>query len=127
MKCPAAPRRARSFPSLGMLILALVVFSGTIDRVPGRGGHLVLDAAGDLLYSPAAIHPAQPLHVERVTVAKSTWPPIGVQRMRSKGADLCPAVTVAQLELRSLLPEPPDLASGGASHRPTGARAPPFA
>lgn len=109
-----------------MLILGLVMFSGAIARVPSRGCHLVLDAAGDLLSASAAIHGGLPLHAERATIAKHKWSPIAVQRVRSKGAELCFTVTVTRPALRSLLSYSSDLATGVASRRSTGARAPPL-
>lgn len=125
-KCLAVPRRAGSFRFLGTLILGLVMFSGAIARVPLRGCHLVLDAAGDLLTAPAAIHPALPLHAERATAAKRKWSPFAVHRLRSKGAELRCAMTVTRPALSSLLPDPPGFAAGVASQRSTGARAPPL-
>lgn len=50
-----------------------------------------------------------------------------LQHLRAKTANLCGAVSVAPLVLRSAVPADPDLAAARSGHRPTGARAPPFA
>jgi hypothetical protein len=113
--------------SVGTLLLALVVFSGAFDQLPARGCRLVFDSAGNALNPSTAIHRGQGLHFGRATVAKRAWSPIGLHRTRTKVADLCRTVSLARPELRSFLPAPPDLASGGAAHRTAGARAPPIA
>ena len=121
-------RRAQLFTSLGVLLLALAVFCGGIDRLPARGAHFVVDAAGEIFCVPSAVHPAQALHVERAMSAKRQWSPLGLHHARiKKSTQLRVAVAVAPPQLRSFLPEAPDLAVVGAAYRPSGARAPPFA
>jgi hypothetical protein len=120
--------RAQLSTSAGVLLLVLAVFGGGIDRLPARGAHFVVDAAGEFSYTPSAVHPAQALHVERATSAKRQWSPLGLHNARiKKSAQLGIAVAVAPPQLRSFLPEAPDLAVDGAAYRPSGARAPPFA
>jgi hypothetical protein len=109
------------------LILALVVLSGTLDRLPANGCRLVLEGAGEMVSAPASIVPRRSLHVERAGIAKHSWTPVIVHRVRNKSADLCGAMTLAQPLLSSHLPDSPVLAAGGAAHRSTAARAPPFA
>jgi hypothetical protein len=128
MKKNATHRRARFSTSFGVLLLAIAVFCGGIDRLPAPGVHSVVDAAGEIFYSPSAVHPTLPLHVERATSAKRQWSPLGLHHARlKKSAQLRAAAAIAPPQLRSFLPVAPDLAVGGAAHRPSGARAPPLA
>lgn len=120
-------RRPGLNATVGTLLLALVVFSGAFDRLSARGCGLVFDSAGDALYASTAIHRGQSPRVERATVAKRAWPPIGLHRTRAKGADLRGSVSLQRPGQSSFLPVPPDLAARGAAHRTTGARAPPIA
>jgi hypothetical protein len=120
--------RPQILTSLGVLLLVLAVFGGGIDRLPAPGAHFVVDSAGEIFYTPSAAHPAQALHTERAVSAKRQWSPLGLHHARiKKSAQLSAAAAVTPPELRSFLPEAPDLAAGGAAHRPSGARAPPFA
>jgi hypothetical protein len=123
-------RRPGLTASLGTLLLALVVFSGALDRLPARGyrgSRLVFDPVGDVLYAPAGVPCSQSPHIELARIAKRSWSPVGLHRTRTKSADLCCMVSLARPEMRSFLPPPPDLAAAGPAHRPSGARAPPLA
>jgi hypothetical protein len=115
------------FGPLGIVVVALAVFLGALDWVPAAEAHLLVDAAGDSLCTPSAIHPNQALHVERSTVAQRPWSPARMHQMRAKTAKLGGSVAVAPPLLRSVLVESPDLAAIAAHRRPSGARAPPFA
>jgi len=127
MQRTTLPARPGSPASIGLVLLALAIIAGATDWIPASEAHLFVDYAGDAIGSPSAIHPDGLLHVERTTVAKRPWSPIRLHPVRAKEAELCAAVAVAPPALRSLLPESPDLAAGGACDRPTGARAPPLA
>jgi hypothetical protein len=104
-----------------------LVFLGALDRFPTGEAHLFLDAAGDVLCSPSAMHPSHPLHFERATMAKRACSPIRLHVVRAKSANLCSVAAIAPPQMRSLLPAAPGFAAFGACHRPTGARAPPSA
>ena len=119
--------RPGSPASIGLVLLAFALLAGATDWIPASEAHLFVDYAGNAIGSPSAIHPDELLHVERTAVAKRPWSPIRLHPVRAKEAKLCAAVAVAPPALRSLLPESPDLAAGGACDRPTGARAPPLA
>jgi hypothetical protein len=108
-------------------ILALAILLGATDWLPAAEAHLFADTMGNAAVSPSAIHPGELLHVEMTTVAKRPWSPVRLHSVRAKEANLCAAVAVAPPVLRSLLPESPEVVAGGASDRPTGARAPPLA
>jgi hypothetical protein len=114
---------------LGALLLAALVFFGALDCSPALAAHLSFDvagAAGDGC-SLAATPSGHPLRCERATMAKRRWSPFRLQHLRAKTANLCGAVSFAPSAVRSLLPADPDLAAARGCHRPTGARAPPFA
>lgn len=120
--------RSRWQASCGVLLLVLVVLLGAADSflaVSESEAHLFADAAG--ISSPSAVHPSEPVHFERTTVAKRPHSPMRLHPLRAKSANLCGAVSVAPPSVRSLLRDAPDGTVGGACHRSTGARAPPLA
>jgi hypothetical protein len=112
--------------SLGALLLAALLFFGALDRAPATPSRLSLDATGDVL-CPQAAPAGHPLRFEHTTLAKRHRSPFRLQHLRAKTANLCGAVSVAPLVLRSALPSAPDLATARAGHRTTAARAPPSA
>lgn len=120
-------RAPRTATLLGVVLLALVVFLGSLDWVQASEANLLMDGTGDLFCSPSAMHPGQALHIERSTVVKRMWSPVRLHQMRAKNARLTGVVALAPPVLRTLLVESPDLTAIGAFLRPTGARAPPLA
>jgi hypothetical protein len=120
-------RSLRSATFVGVALLALVVFLGSLDWVPASEANLLMDGAGGLFCSPSAVHPGQALHIERSTVVKRVWSPVRLHQMRAKNARLEGAVSLTPPVLRAHLVESPDLTAIGAFLRPSGARAPPLA
>lgn len=119
-------RASRSATLLGVALLAVVVFLGSVDWAPASEANLLMDGTGDLFCSPSAVHPSQALHIERSTVVKRVWSPVRMHQMRAKNARLTGAVALTPPVLRNLFVESPDLSAIGAFLRPTGARAPPL-
>jgi hypothetical protein len=126
MKRKSLTQLLRSTIPFGVVLVALAVFLGALDWVSAAEAHLLVDAAGDSVCTPSAIHPNQALHVERSTVAKRPWSPARMHQLRAKTARLGGSVSVAPPVLRSVLVESPDLAAIASHGRPSGARAPPF-
>jgi hypothetical protein len=125
-------------PCWAVLLLALALFGAVDLHVPGAA-HDPLEILGGVgpsggatgsgrnVYSPEAAHPRQPAHFEAATAAERPLCPACLNRLRTGGARLAPAVQpAAPVTLRAVL-----AASARApvrtAQRPQGARAPPLA
>lgn len=105
--------------------LAAFLLLGTFDFHPAGEDHALLEALGEVRYSPEAVHPDQPLHLEQATVAERPHCPVCLHRLHGQGAHLSGTAAVAPPALRSLFRSDPDLSAAQASRSPSGARAPP--
>jgi hypothetical protein len=125
----ALRRRAGIFRSLGAAFLTLAVLMGAMDWHAAGEAHSFGEAAAaaGTSFSPAAVHPGQPLHLESSAVAKRPVCPFCLLRLQTAGGHLLAAVPWAPLALSGALPTGPVSAAPDASHTPREARGPPFA
>lgn len=114
-------RRAR-----WVLLLAAVVFLGTLDLHPvGETIHATVPGAGDL-YSASARHPGQPVHFEASQEAQRPVCPVCLHQLRTGGTHLLLAAHLTAPVLAGFCPLLPTTLVRERSAAPRGARGPPL-
>ena len=107
------------------LVLAIVLLLGALDLHPAGESNDVLDAGRGGDYSQSAKHPNAPIHFEQAQTAQRPVCPICLHQLRTGGAHLAVAASLAGPSLAGF--RPPVVAPLLREHcaAPRGARGPP--
>jgi hypothetical protein len=107
----------------------LAVLLGAVDWHAAGEAHSFGEAVAGAgtSFSPAAVHPNQPLHLESSEVVKRPVCPFCLLRLQTAGGHLVAAASWSPFILSGALPSGLVFATSGASHHPREARAPPVA
>lgn len=122
---PPHPASRRS--PVWTVLLGLLVLFGALDFHTAGEIHPLLEPLGDGAYSSEAVHPEQPLHVERGEAAHRPHCLVCIHRHQLGGVDLRPAAVLALPAARPLVAAPLDAPTVRGTFRTAGARAPPLA
>src|SRR4028119_345125 len=127
MRRPVHLPRTASRRPVWPALLGLLLLLGAMDFHPAGESHALLDSHRDAAYSSRAVHPEQPLHIERGEAAHRPHCPVCLQRHQLGGLALQVSTGLALPASRPLAATLPSALTPTGPHRPFGARAPPAA
>jgi hypothetical protein len=119
------PRTGRR-PSPWGALLGLLLLLGALDFHPAGELHSLLERSGSSEYSPEAVHPGQPIHLEPGAVVSRPHCPVCLQRLQLGGLHLASAAEPVPPATRERLAATGAPRCPRGTFSPFGARGPPL-